>query len=205
MKLLAWFGLLAPVIRLTLILALGFLQPGYSQVRDYISELSAVGAPYAWLMSGLGITLVGILLAGFSFALWRALRPGFAPAIGSVLLAAAGIAFVGVGVFPCDPGCALEAPSITMQRHIMAGALAMSAQTLAPVAIGVGLLFDRRFLKFGWVSLGLGAMAVAALVTLFSQGPNYPYAGALQKTFQVATDIWVFIAARGVLAIQKSR
>ena len=76
MRLLAWFGLIAPVVRLTLILVLGLLQPGYSQSRDYISELGAVGAPYAWLMNSVGTMFVGILIVGFSFALWRALQPG---------------------------------------------------------------------------------------------------------------------------------
>lgn len=204
-KLLAWFGLIAPLLRLTLILVLGFLQPGYSHARDYISELSAEGAPYAALMNVLGLVTVGILLLGFSIALWRALRPGVSIAGGSVMLAAAGVAFVAVGVFPCDPGCAVEAPSITMQRHILAGFLAMSAQTLAPVAIGAGLLMGKRHLRLGWTSLGLGVIAIAALAILFSQDASFPYPGALQKTFQVATDIWVFIAAWVVLGIHSDR
>ena len=118
MRLLAWFGLLAPIIRLSLIFVLGLIQPGYSHIEDYISELGATGAPYAWLMNSLGTITVGILLSGFSIAFWRVMRPGVLVTIGSLLLAVAGLAFVGVGLFPCDAGCGLESPSTTMQRYI---------------------------------------------------------------------------------------
>lgn len=202
MKLLAAFGLIAPVIRLTSILVVGWLNPDYSQSRDYISELGAVGAPNAWLMNSFGIILVGIMLSGFSIVLWRVLRPGLLVAIGSVLLAAAGIAYVGVGIFPCDPGCAAEDPTITMQRHIQAGTFAMIAQTLAPIVLGGGLVLGHRHLKLGWASLGLGAVALVALSSLFLQDPSFPYPGALQKTFQVATDAWVFVSACLIRSLQ---
>lgn len=202
--LLAWFGMIAPVIRLTLILVLGLMQPGYSQASDYISELGAVGAPYAWLMNGLGTVSVGILLIGFCVAFWRALQPGFLVATGSLLLAIAGVAFIGVGAFPCDPGCGIESPSITMQRHIQFGTLAMFAQTLAPLSIGAAFALGTRHVKFGWISLGLGGVAIAALLTLFAQEPSFPFSGALQKTFQFATDVWVFVSALVVLRIQKA-
>ena len=202
MRTLAWFGLIAPVVRLSLVVVLGLMQPDYSQARDYISELGAVGAPYAWLMNILGTVLVGILLAGFCYALWRTLRPGFLVATGSLLLGIAGVAFIAVGVFPCDPGCGIEEPSVAMQRHIQAGAVAMFAQTLAPLSIGAALAFGQRHTRLGWTSIGLGGVAIAALLTLFGQEPSFPFSGALQKTFQFATDTWVFVSALDVHSFQ---
>ncbi len=205
MKLLAWFGLTAPVIRLSLILVIGFLQPGYSQTRDYISELGALDAPYAWLMNSLGTIFVGFLLVGFSVALWKTFRPGFLILIGSMMLGIAGVAFLGVGVFPCDAGCVLDDPSTTMQRHLQAGTIAMFAQTLAPVTIGVALLVAGRHSTLGWTSVTLGGAAILSLFVLFSRDASFPYPGALQKMFQVATDIWVFVSAMVVLKLQNAR
>ena len=203
MILLAWLGLIAPVIRLSLILVLGTLQPGYSHARDYISELGAMGAPYAWLMNSLGIVVVGICLAGFSFAIWRVLQRDLLVTIGSLMLAIAGLAFIGVGIFPCDPGCEMENPSVTMLRHIQFGTVAMFAQTLAPLLIGAGCAFGARHAKFGWISLALGGAAIASLVMLFAQEPGYALSGALQKSFQIAADVWVFFAALLVLDLLK--
>ena len=205
MKLLAYFGLIAPALRLSLILVLGLIQPGYSHSRDYISELGAVGAPYALLMNSIGTILVGTLLCGFSYAAWRVLRPGLLVAMGSLLLAIAGTAFIGVGVFPCDAGCGVENPSITMQRHLQFGTIAMFAQTLAPLLFGAAFAFGARHARYGRVSLWLGAVAIAALLTLFSQDPGWVFAGALQKTFQLATDIWVFVSGLVVLGVLNSR
>lgn len=204
MRLLAWFGLIAPVVRVTLILVLGLLQPGYSQSRDYISELSAVGAPYSLIMRSVGEIFVGLLIVGFSFALWRSLRPGFLVSTGSLLLAIAGIAFIGVGAFPCDPGCGIEDPSIMMQRHIQAGTLAMFTQTLAPLSIGAGLAIGTRYRKLGWISIGLGGVAIVSLWTLFTQEPSFPFSGALQKTYQFAADAWIFLSALVVVRTRKA-
>ena len=155
-------------------------------------------------MNSVGTIFVGTLIVGFSFALWRALRPGFLMSIGSLLLAIAGVAFIGVGAFPCDPGCGMEEPSSTMQRHIQAGTLAMFTQTLAPLSIGAGLAFGTRYARFGWISLGLGGVAIAALWILFTKEPPSTFPGALQKTFQSATDAWVFLSALVVLRIRKA-
>ena len=68
---LAWCGIFAPPLRLGLILLLGSLDPEYSHMRDYISELGARGAPSAVLMNVIGTVLVGVLLGVFSLALYR--------------------------------------------------------------------------------------------------------------------------------------
>lgn len=86
MKLLVWSGVAGPAIRLSLIVLLGYLTPGYSQLRDAISELGARGAPYAGLMNFVGISLVGLLLVLFSPALYRAYR-GRLAAAGAIFLA----------------------------------------------------------------------------------------------------------------------
>ena len=75
----------------------------------------------------------------------------------------------------------------------------MFAQTLAPLTIGAAFAFGARNAKFGWISLGLGGAAIAALLTLFAHGPGYAFYGALQKTFQLAADVWVLISALVVL------
>lgn len=201
MRILAWFGIVAPVVRLSLIAVLGYLQPGYSQSRDFISELGAADAPYAWVMNSVGIAVVGLLLFGFGYALWRALKPGKLISLGAVTLSVAGLSFVAVGIFPCDAGCSMEAPSQTMRLHLLAGTSAMFMESFAPLLIGAGLLIAKKYLKYALISLFFGSVAITALGVLFSQNSSFAYPGTLQKTFQTSTDVWVFLSAMVVLRL----
>jgi hypothetical membrane protein len=192
---LAWCGVIAPVLRIGLILVLGFLDPGYSQARDYLSELSAREAPHAALMNIAGIGLVGVLLVVFSVALYRASRSDLLATAGSTCLAVSGVAFVFVALFPCDPGCSLAAPTTTMQVHLLAGAIAMTAQSLAPLAFGLRLFSMRGGRWYASFSLACGAVALLAVAVLFAAQPVLTLPGLVQKTFQLATDLWVLVSA----------
>jgi hypothetical membrane protein len=196
MKALTWCGVIAPVLRFGLILLLGFLDPEYSHLRDYISELGGRDAPAAVLMNVIGTVLVGVLLCVFSLALFRGSEPGFLATAGAALLASSGLAFIVVGLFPCDPGCSLDAPSATMRVHVAAGTVAMSAQTLAPMALGLRIVSGTGDRRYAAISLVCGAVAIMALIVLLlGQGESLAFPGLVQKIFQVATDAWVLLSA----------
>lgn len=201
LRVLAWCGVAGPVIRLSLILVLGVLNPAYSQARDFISELGAEGAPGAWVMNYFGISLVGLLLVLFSVALYRAYRPGAHVAAGATFLGLSGLAFVAVGLFPCGPGCALvDTPA--MRIHLAAGAVGMTAQTLAVAAFGVRALVHPVPRLRAATSVGLGLVALVALVLFLGWGFRVPYPGLVQKTVQLATDVWVLVMAALILSEQ---
>ena len=195
MKALTWCGVFAPVLRLSSILLLGFLDPEYSQLRDRISELGARGAPSAMLMNLVGTVFVGVLLCMFCLALYRASQPGLLATAGAALLASSGLAFIVVGLFPCDPGCSLAAPSATMWVHVVAGTVAMSTQTLAPMAFGLRIVSGTGDRRYAAMSLVCGAVAIMALIVLLGQGQSSAFPGLVQKIFQVATDVWVLLSA----------
>lgn len=200
MRALAWCGVAAPVIRLGLILVLGLLHPSYSQPRDFISELGAPDSPYAAVMNYAGISLVGVLLALFSIALYRAHRPGALALAGAVLLALSGLAFIAVGLFPCDQaGCSAANPSATMRVHMLAGMAGMSAQTLAALSFGLRLITGTTDRRYSALSLAFGMIALAALVLLIAHFAQLASPGLPQKIVQVATDLWVLVSAVYIL------
>lgn len=204
MRTLAWAGILAPLLRLGLIGVLGALHPGYSQSRDFISELGAPDAPYADLMNFAGIAAVGAFLVLFTLPLRRSQPPGPLRTLGTLLLAISGIAFMAVGLLPCDqPGCAIELPSRSMQAHVLAGLIAMTTQSLAVLAFGLRLVAGSGIRWYAAASLVLGSIAVLALATLFGSGLRIPMPGLAQKTMQVSADLWVLLSA--VLVLRSSR
>jgi hypothetical membrane protein len=204
MRRLAWSGILAPLLRLGLILLLGALQPDYSHARDFISELGAPDAPFPAVMNLLGIALVGLLLVVFSVPLRRSQPPGPLGTAGSLLLAISGVAFVAVGLLPCDQtGCSPEAPSAVMQGHLVAGLTAMTTQTLAALAFGFRLLSGTGPRWYAATSLGLGLAALLALALLFGTGLRLPAPGIAQKVMQFSADVWVFVSAVAVLRARR--
>ena len=205
MRHLAWSGILAPLLRLGLILLLGALHPDYSQARDFISELGAPDAPFPAVMNLLGISLVGLLLVVFSLPLRRSQPPGVLGTAGSLLLAISGVAFVAVGLLPCDrAGCSAEDPSAVMQGHLVAGLTAMTTQTLAALAFGLRLFSGTGPRWYAATSLALGLAALFALALLFGTGLRVPAPGSAQKAMQFSADIWVFVSAAALLRARRS-
>jgi hypothetical membrane protein len=205
MRHLAWAGVLAPLLRLGLILLLGAVHPDYSQARDYISELGASDASYPAVMNLLGIALVGLLLVVFSVPLRRSQPPGPLGTAGSLLLALSGVAFVAVGLLPCDqPGCSPESPSAVMQGHLVAGLTAMATQTLATLVFGLRLFSGTGPRWYAAVSMALGLAALLALALLFGTGLRMPAPGLAQKVMQFSTDIWVLVSAVALLRARRS-
>lgn len=193
MRLLILCGVAAPVLRLGLILLLGWLHPSYSQLNDYISELGAPDSPYAAIMNYVGIGAVGVLLMIFSLPLGRNPLHGRLATTGGTLLFLSGAAFVAVGLFPCDrAGCATAGSSAVMQAHILAGFVGMTAQALAPLAIGGGLFARAAHRPYSVASLILGLVSIVSLGLLVSgSAPS----GLAQKSMQGAADLWVFLSA----------
>jgi hypothetical membrane protein len=205
MRRLAWAGILAPLLRLGLILLLAAVDPEYSQTQDFISELGAPDASFPAVMNLLGIALVGLLLVVFSVPLRRSQPPGPLGTAGSLLLALSGVAFVAVGLLPCDqPGCSPESPSAVMQGHLVAGLTAMATQTLATLVFGLRLFSGTGPRWYAAVSMALGLAALLALALLFGTGLRMPAPGLAQKVMQFSTDIWVLVSAVALLRARRS-
>jgi hypothetical membrane protein len=94
------------------LVAFGAVRTDYSQLTKAISELGAVGAPYALGWNVLGFILPGLVLAACGVAIATEID-GRRGAL-SWLLAGSGIAFAGTGVFPAvmrDGSPVMQAPS----------------------------------------------------------------------------------------------
>ena len=80
----------------------GNRKPGYSHVRDTISELGETGSPVGRPVSYVGFLAIGVLLWLFLIVAAHVVPPGSAKAFWALSLVGAG--YVGGAILRCDPG-----------------------------------------------------------------------------------------------------
>lgn len=94
-------------------------KPGYSHLRDTISELGEIGSPVGRSVSYLGFVPTGVLLWLFLLVAAAAVPSGEADALWALSLVGAGYFFG--GIFRCDPGAPLVGSWRTMLHNIFGG------------------------------------------------------------------------------------
>src|SRR5262245_41869369 len=103
MRLFVVCGFVTPVLDVIITVCLGTLDPDYSHVRQFISELGETGRPYAAVFTAWCI-LWGILFAGFAIAVSRGFSGRKGQWLGPGALLILAVSSIVVGFLPCDPG-----------------------------------------------------------------------------------------------------
>jgi hypothetical membrane protein len=217
-KFLAEAGIVGPIIFTIVIVATGYLRPGYSQGGGAgISELGV--GPNAILWNA-GAILFGLLITAYAFGLHRGINEVRGSRIGPTLVAISGISFVGAGLFPAAPP--------TLPFHQSFALLILVASIAAPLFIakrigrgdekwrhyrsysalsGIAILVI--FLAFGaGVNLQISQAdfdAASKGIQVSPQGALGPWAGAIQRLFFAVSWLWMEVLAFHILALQRSR
>jgi hypothetical protein len=198
MRGLAACGIVAPILEVLITAWLGAPDPGYSHVRQYISELGEPGRPYAGVFSAWCL-LWGLLFAGFAIALGRGLsgRNGAWLGPGAVLIMAA--SSIVAGVFPCDPGG--TARTLSGQVHLIVGGwVGTSTIVLAPFLSWVGMRRSEAWRGYRTLMLAAGALlaVVAGWLAICHYGDLERSAcavGASQRLFLGILYVWTEVVS----------
>jgi hypothetical membrane protein len=178
----------------------GALHPGYSHLRQYVSELGATGAPHALFMSSAGLLLSGVLTMAFALGVARVAAAVRMRTLTCVLVLIVGVGRSLAGLFPCDPGCAFPPETVSARIHNVVGVTALLCGTFAPLAFARGvkslgpLWIHRLSILLGVIPLGLMLLGILL-------GPHAPFAGLLQRLvlgcfYGWATVIAVWLTGR---------
>lgn len=84
-------GFYGPIVLAVVVLGLGFMNPGYSHIRDVISELGQLGAPTEHLMNLFGFGLFGVFVFVFAAGIHAIRGTSFVGKLASAFFAAGGI------------------------------------------------------------------------------------------------------------------
>jgi hypothetical protein len=213
MKRLLYAGIAGPLLFIAVFLLEGITRPGYSQWRNFVSQLSTGDGGWVQVVNFL---VCGTLVLLYSIGLRQALR-GTRGAIGApVLLGLFAITLLVAGIFSTDPGLGYPpgAPQVQTSSGAIHGLAGLFAFTLLPAtcfvmawhfatepnsrpwtiySITVGLLMVALFVAFATVS----SMDEAG------KWPNAP-TGLLQRIAIIAGWTWMAMVAWHLLRRSQS-
>ncbi len=156
-------GVLITPFFFLLLTVLGALWPGYNAVRQHMSEVGAVNSPYKEIMNLFGFILVGALvtLVGV-IALQQTstrLKTGLIVAWLTII---SGVAFILVGIFPCDPKCI----DVTLSGRLHTIFSMVPAMLLPTAAILSYWLLDNKRIALLAVAFGVLSFLGGTLMSL---------------------------------------
>ena len=184
---LSTLGIIGPVLYTSTWLVLGFLDSAHSHIRDPVSNLSGVGAPYTAIMTSV-IILFALFILGFSVALHLGFRQGFWS--GPATMAVAAIGFLGIAFSPVD----LSYPESAGDIHLIFASVTIFALILTPVLMLPKLQRNSEWNKLRGYSVVTTVLAF--LCSLLVPLPSLAsLQGLLQRLVLVIVFVWMMVIA----------
>ncbi len=198
-RLLAFCGVVAPIILIALIFVGAAVTSGYNHVSDPISQLAATGSPHPGWMST-GFITYGIMILGFGFVLYRSVREHRLAWLVLLFYILHGAGFLLGGVFSDDPRTAESVSTASGILHnvwIIIGCSSFVGGTFVFVWLNrndpTWRLFARIFIVF---------LIIILLTFVISQIPAFaPAEGVLQRIYGFLAIVLIEMAAIRLLVI----
>ena len=188
---LAVCGVVAPVVYTAATIAASLKYPGYDHLKNFISELGATGAPGAGIMNFAGFLPYGVLMVAFALAVHRGIRADVGGWLGPSILGVYGLAYVGVALAPCDPGCQAATPSLHHRMHLLLGDLIFLTAVLGPFT-----LYPRMARDPAWRSLAVPTLVLPGASWLILELSGMGMSGALrQRLWLLLLFLWIEMMA----------
>lgn len=162
-------------------------RPGYSHLRNTISELGETGAPDATRVAWLAFAPLGLAVWMFVAVLGGQLPED--AKTGLVLLSLLGVSYVGAAVFPCDAG----APFWGTWRNQMHNLVA----AIGYFGAGAGLIELGRIFEdvspLSGLALATSTLGKGVLAGIFVLSFESPVRGLIQRVIEAAVFGWMVL------------
>jgi hypothetical membrane protein len=191
-RILAFYGILAPLVYVSALVIGNILDPTYSQVGKTVSELIERGAPNRDLLNGIFV-VYNLLLIPFAEGLYKALRKGSSAKLvfaSLVLISILGV--VWTLFFPLDPNG--TSVSFTGMMHLIIGIPVVFATFLAELSFWRAVGSDNRWTGYARFSLVIFAVNLLAGLTTVAL-VNSDIRGLLERVSSGSFLLWVEIVA----------
>ena len=195
-----YLGLATVALFWCALLIFGALRPNYSHVVDTISELGAADTPYSFLWNMIGFEFFGVLLAFVGAIIAREViqTPSVLRAVATALLAIAGLAVAGQGLFPAEmvDGVAAVTSSST-RAHFVSSLISGAAWILGAFVLVRPMSRNPDWQGLRVVSVVLVVFVFVASLTLRGVLPD----GLAQRIGSVFFCLWYVVMSVQLLSL----
>jgi len=186
-KRIALCGMLAPIVFALALAVFSLMTPGYSNMKNAVSELGVIGAPYAVAWNVIGFFLVGALITIYAWGLRLDMRPASGSTIVPLLVAISGLGFAGLGFFPAEAGFE---PSLRTTLHFVLVSVYFLAFLLVAFIFPAKMKGNDYWKKWALFSVVMGVLAVASFFI-----PKTVPLGLSQRIGMGANFLWLFVTS----------
>ncbi|MEP7228049.1 MAG: DUF998 domain-containing protein [Gemmatimonadales bacterium] len=198
LRTLALCGVAAPLVYTIGALAAGAGSPGYSHMKQFVSELGSTGAPTALLMNATFL-IFGLLMAVFALGLHRDIQAGPGDWLGIALIIGYGLFYAALAFAPCDPGCRGDPGSFHHRAHFLLSDSIVFVAIASPLVLYGRLKRDSRWTDVASLVL-LAAFAAWALFAIPVLGLTGP---VKQRVWLLLIFVWIETLALRLLRLSK--
>ncbi|GCE15269.1 DUF998 domain-containing protein [Tengunoibacter tsumagoiensis] len=200
----ALINIATPLLFVIAFIVNGLLRPGYSPIRQPISDLEL--GPLGWTQN-LTFVICGLFFIIANVGIYQTLYPMLGKIrsqISLVLMILSGCGLVLGGIF--TEGVSGHPVLWHDFLHILGFHLLFDLLSIALFVIGSGLLKEVRWRSFGWYSLATGLLTVLQIF-----GPYFynhgrwtaPIGGLLQRSMEIEAFLWYVVL--GVMQLKRIR
>lgn len=180
-----WLGPVAALLLLAGIFGIGLMIPGYSHIRQTVSELGEIGSPGRVPFSVL-LSLVAACLIAFASGAARTLRKSGCSTLPAYFIGAMAVSVAGVGLFPF-PG--------PLHNVFGMSELVGYQAPLVAALVGRKAPSGRQLTLFSVVMYALVLLAIAANMTTLDRHGDFwahiqPFYGLVQRFLFAAWFFW---------------
>lgn len=186
-------GILAPFVIVIIILVAAHQTPGYSHINDTISKLSGQGSQTPGLMTA-GFISYGVLVMGFSYALYMRLKHGIKAHIAWLAMMLYGICMILAGIFQDIPG-GKDVPLNPEGAVHNAAIITSCLSFLLGMWMFAGSVYKRpAWFGFTWFTI-VASFIGLALSIIFAVQSYVPASGLIQRLFYAVIIVWIEIVS----------
>jgi hypothetical membrane protein len=192
-RILAVCGIIAPILIVTIIFIAAANTPGYSHIQDTISKLSEQGSSNPELMT-IGFITYGVLVIGFSYALYIHLRHGLKAYLTWASFMIYGLCMILAGFYqdiPGGEGVPLNPEGVAHNAIIIASCISF----LIGMWAFAGSVYNRHsWAGFTWFTL-IASFVGLVLSIVFAVQSYIPASGLWQRLFYFLMVAWIEIVS----------
>ncbi|GEL71759.1 DUF998 domain-containing protein [Myxococcus virescens] len=162
-------------------------RPGYSHLRNTISELGETGAPDALRVAWLAFAPLGLAVWVFVALLGGGLPED--AATGLILLSLLGVSYVGAAVFPCDAGAPFWG-TWRNQIHNLVAAIGYFGAGAGLIELGRTFEDTAMLSNLAMLTAALGKGVLAGIFVLSFESP---VRGLVQRLIEATVFGWMLL------------